>query len=210
MKNKGSKNLLTITLAALIVLSTAAASVMSGCGDNAESVNATTNVVETSIVTEIIEYTQVVTDNKNVEETKATNKKPENNENSETKKPQNGNSNSSSNNSGNNLPQNNAGNGVVEKPEKPAIILYIPRQAVGLIRFHYTQKDTFCTEKTPVALWPRPLFRFRRQRRIVCPDISVLQFLPRGSAQICVEWIFCLDENGAAAKVLFPGSSGKI
>lgn len=119
MKNKGSKNLLTITLAALIVLSTAAASVMSGCGDNAESVNATTNVVETSIVTEIIEYTQVVTDNKNVEETKATNKKPENNENSETKKPQNGNSNSSSNNSGNNLPQNNAGNGVVEKPEKP-------------------------------------------------------------------------------------------
>ena len=119
MKNKGSKNLLTITLAALIVLSTAAASVMTGCGDNAESVNATTNVVEKSIVTEIIEYTQVVTDNKNVEETKATNKKPENNENSETKKPQNGNSNSSSNNSGNNLPQNNAGNGVVEKPEKP-------------------------------------------------------------------------------------------
>ena len=28
---------------------------------------------------------------------------------------------------------------------------YIPRQAVGLIRFHYTQKDTVCTEETLVA-----------------------------------------------------------
>ena len=118
MKNKSSKNLLTVTIAALVVLSTAAASIMTGCGDNAESVNATTNVVETSIVTEIIEYTQVVTDNKDdVEETKATEKKTENNETSETKKPENGNSNSSSNNSGNDLPQNNAAGDVVEKPD---------------------------------------------------------------------------------------------
>ncbi len=115
MKNKGSKHLLTATLATLIALTTAAASVMTGCGDNSESVNATTNVVETSIVTEIIEYTQVVTDKGN-----SADEKSENDENESSEKPENGNVNSNSSNSDNDSPQNNAGNGNIEKPESSA------------------------------------------------------------------------------------------
>ncbi len=115
MKNKGSKHLLTATLATLIALTTAAASVMTGCGDNSESVNATTNVVETSIVTEIIEYTQVVTDKEN-----SADEKSENDENESSEKPENGNVNSNSSNSDNDSPQNNAGNGNIEKPESSA------------------------------------------------------------------------------------------
>lgn len=58
MKNlKKSKHILTVTLAAMIVLSTAVASVMSGCGKNTDSTGETIVVSETQIVTNVVEET---------------------------------------------------------------------------------------------------------------------------------------------------------
>jgi len=64
---------------------------------------------------------------------------------------------------------------------------HIPRQAVGLIRFHYTQKDTVCTEGNAGRPRPRLSFSVRSAPGgSVCPDFSV-PALPRGSVQICME-----------------------
>lgn len=55
--------MLTIILAALITVTTGAASIMSGCGDSEISdTSATKTVTETEIVTRIVEYTETVTD----------------------------------------------------------------------------------------------------------------------------------------------------
>lgn len=64
MKNsKKSKHILTVTLAAMIVLSTAVASVMSGCGDNTDSTGETVVISETQIVTSIVEETYATDEN---------------------------------------------------------------------------------------------------------------------------------------------------
>lgn len=62
-KNRKSTHMLTIMLAALITVTTAATSIMTGCGEPESSdTNATVVINETQIVTSIVEYTEVVTD----------------------------------------------------------------------------------------------------------------------------------------------------
>lgn len=56
-KTKKSKHFLTIALASLIVLSSASAAVMSGCGENSESTDETKTVSETQLVTVVVDET---------------------------------------------------------------------------------------------------------------------------------------------------------
>ncbi|MGN0448909.1 MAG: cohesin domain-containing protein [Ruminococcus sp.] len=56
-KSKKSKQILTIALASLIVLSATSAAVMSGCGENSESTNETKTVTETELVTVVVDET---------------------------------------------------------------------------------------------------------------------------------------------------------
>lgn len=56
-KAKKSKQILTIALASLIVLSATSAAVMSGCGENSESTNETKAVTETELVTVVVDET---------------------------------------------------------------------------------------------------------------------------------------------------------
>ena len=56
-KAKKSKQILTIALASLIVLSAASAAVMSGCGESSESTNETKTVTETQLVTVVVDET---------------------------------------------------------------------------------------------------------------------------------------------------------
>lgn len=56
-KGKKSKQILTIALASLIVLSAASAAVMSGCGESSESTNETKTVTETELVTVVVDET---------------------------------------------------------------------------------------------------------------------------------------------------------
>lgn len=56
-KAKKSKQILTIALASLIVLSATSAAVMSGCGENSESTNETKTVTETELVTVVVDET---------------------------------------------------------------------------------------------------------------------------------------------------------
>lgn len=52
-----SKQILTIALASLIVLSATSAAVMSGCGESSESTNETKTVTETELVTVVVDET---------------------------------------------------------------------------------------------------------------------------------------------------------
>lgn len=56
-KGKKSKQILTIALASLIVLSAASSAVMSGCGESSESTNETKTVTETELVTVVVDET---------------------------------------------------------------------------------------------------------------------------------------------------------
>lgn len=56
-KAKKSKQILTIALASLIVLSATSAAVMSGCGESSESTNETKTVTETELVTVVVDET---------------------------------------------------------------------------------------------------------------------------------------------------------
>ena len=56
-KGKKSKQILTIALASLIVLSAASSAGMSGCGESAESTNETKTVTETELVTVVVDET---------------------------------------------------------------------------------------------------------------------------------------------------------
>ena len=56
-KAKKSKQILTIALASLIVLSAASSAVMSGCGESSESTNETKTVTETELVTVVVDET---------------------------------------------------------------------------------------------------------------------------------------------------------
>lgn len=56
-KAKKSKQIMTIALASLIVLSATSAAVMSGCGESSESTNETKTVTETELVTVVVDET---------------------------------------------------------------------------------------------------------------------------------------------------------
>lgn len=81
MQNKKSKHLLTIALASLIVFSTTAASVMTGCSDNKGSQKETKVVVETQVVTEIVEGTYATDSNGNTVANSNNNNNGNNNQN---------------------------------------------------------------------------------------------------------------------------------
>lgn len=112
-KGRKSKHILTVTLAALIVLSTAVASVMSGCGESAESTGETVVVSETQIVTSIVEETYATDENgetivsdqnsnsSDSDSNSSENSESGNNSSSNTSKTSSGNSSQSSNSSNN-------------------------------------------------------------------------------------------------------------
>ena len=113
MKNtKKSKRILVATMALMIALSTSVASVMSGCGENADSTADTIAINETQIVTEIVDETyatdengQVVTNSSNDDSESDSNNNGNSSQNSESEnsnsseKSSNSNSDSSSKNS---------------------------------------------------------------------------------------------------------------
>ena len=73
----------------------------------------------------------------------------------------------------------------IEKPAEPAIIRHIPKRVLGYPRFHYTQTDTVCTEKTMLILG-NPGWHFLS----LCREIRVLTSVlraQRSSVQICAE-----------------------
>ena len=117
MKNKKSKQLLIIALASLIAVSTAAASVMTGCGENSEETSATKTIVETSVVTRVNEDpnptdengNEISVDNisSNNSENKTNNASSANGDSSSSKNGNSANGNTANGNSG----SNNSGNG---------------------------------------------------------------------------------------------------
>ncbi len=112
MKNKKSKHLLIIALASLIAVSTAAASVMTGCGENSEETSATKTIVETSVVTRVNEEPNPTDENGNeisVDNISSNNSKNKTNNGSSANG---GSSGSNSSNSGNgNSANGNSGGG---------------------------------------------------------------------------------------------------
>ena len=61
-KNKKSKSVLIAVLASLVIVTTASASLMSGCGNN-DSTPDEASVVGTSVVSKVIEGTYSIIDN---------------------------------------------------------------------------------------------------------------------------------------------------
>lgn len=131
-KAKKSKQILTIALASLIVLSATSAAVMSGCGENSESTNETKTVTETELVTVVVDETYatdakgntVSSESKGSDTSYNGNGNSQNNESSSSQKTNNSgssagssaggnnsnNSSSSNSNSGNNNNNNNNSN----------------------------------------------------------------------------------------------------
>lgn len=131
-KAKKTKQILTIALASLIVLSATSAAVMSGCGENSESTNETKTVTETELVTVVVDETYatdakgntVSAESKGSDTSSNGNSNSQNNESSSSQKTNNSgssagssaggnnskNSSSSNSNSGNNNNNNNNSN----------------------------------------------------------------------------------------------------
>ena len=109
-KGKKSKQILTIALASLIVLSAASAAVMSGCGESSESTNETKTVTETELVTVVVDETYATDAKGNTipAETKGSdtssngNANNQNNESSSSQKTNNSSSSANSSSGGNN------------------------------------------------------------------------------------------------------------
>lgn len=112
MKNKKSKHLLIIALASLIAVSTAAASVMTGCGENSEETSATKTIVETSVVTRVNEEPNPTDENGNeisVDNISSNNSKNKTNNGSSANGGSSGSNSANGNSSGSN--SSNSGNG---------------------------------------------------------------------------------------------------
>ena len=109
-KEKKSKQILTIALASLIVLSAASAAVMSGCGENSESTNETKTVTETELVTVVVDETYatdakgntVPAESKGSDTSSNGNANSQNNESSSSQKTNNSSSSANSSSGGNN------------------------------------------------------------------------------------------------------------
>lgn len=131
MQNKSinkPKRFLTVALAGLILISTAAASIMSGCGENSESSGETKAAKETEVVTEIVDVTYATDSNGNTVPAKnsesSANKKT-NNEKSENSSSKGSDNSSSANkegssksndNSSSTAKNNNSSSAVTNKP----------------------------------------------------------------------------------------------
>jgi len=119
-KTKKSKNILSIALASLIVLSSISAAVMSGCGESSESTNETKTVNETELVTVVVDGTYATDANGNTvsaentgSQTSSNGNSSEKNENSSSQKTNNSGSSSANSSSGgnsNNSASSNSGN----------------------------------------------------------------------------------------------------
>lgn len=109
-KAKKSKQILTIALASLIVLSAASAAVMSGCGESSESTNETKTVTETELVTVVVDETYatdakgntIPAENKGSDTSSNGNANNQNNESSSSQKTNNSSSSANSSSGGNN------------------------------------------------------------------------------------------------------------
>ena len=109
-KAKKSKQILTIALASLIVLSAASAAVMSGCGESSESTNETKTVTETELVTVVVDETYatdakgntIPAENKGSDTSSNGNGNNQNNESSSSQKTNNSSSSANSSSGGNN------------------------------------------------------------------------------------------------------------
>lgn len=109
-KAKKSKQILTIALASLIVLSAASAAVMSGCGESSESTNETKTVTETELVTVVVDETYatdakgntIPAESKGSDTSSNGNGNNQNNESSSSQKTNNSSSSANSSSGGNN------------------------------------------------------------------------------------------------------------
>lgn len=109
-KGKKSKQILTIALASLIVLSAASAAVMSGCGESSESTNETKTVTETELVTVVVDETYatdakgntIPAESKGSDTSSNGNANNQNNESSSSQKTNNSSSSANSSSGGNN------------------------------------------------------------------------------------------------------------
>lgn len=109
-KAKKSKQILTIALASLIVLSAASAAVMSGCGESSESTNETKTVTETELVTVVVDETYatdakgntIPAESKGSDTSSNGNANNQNNESSSSQKTNNSSSSANSSSGGNN------------------------------------------------------------------------------------------------------------
>lgn len=120
-KTKKSKNILSIALASLIVLTATSAAVMSGCGEGSESTNETRTVTETELVTVVVDGTYATDANGNTvsaentgSQTSSNGNSSEKNENSSSQNANNSGAysanSSSGGNSSNNSASSNSGN----------------------------------------------------------------------------------------------------
>lgn len=120
-KTNKSKHFLTIALASLIVLSSASAAVMSGCGENSESTDETKTVSETQLVTVVVDETtatdasgntvSAVNTGSNTSSNASSNEKNENSSSQNTNNSgSSANSSSSNSNSNNSASSNNSSN----------------------------------------------------------------------------------------------------
>lgn len=120
-KTNKSKHILTIALASLIVLSSASAAVMSGCGENSESTDETKTVSETQLVTVVVDETtatdasgntvSAVNTGSNTSSNASSNEKNENSSSQNTNNSgSSANSSSSNSNSNNSASSNNSSN----------------------------------------------------------------------------------------------------
>lgn len=109
-KGKKSKQILTIALASLIVLSAASAAVMSGCGESSESTNETKTVTGTELVTVVVDETYatdakgntIPAESKGSDTSSNGNANNQNNESSSSQKTNNSSSSANSSSGGNN------------------------------------------------------------------------------------------------------------
>lgn len=108
-KTKKSKNILSIALASLIVLSSISAAVMSGCGEGSESTNETKTVTETELVTVVVDGTYATDANGNTVSAENTDSQTSSNGNGSSEKNENSSS-QNSNNSGSSANSSSGGN----------------------------------------------------------------------------------------------------
>ena len=108
-KTKKSKNILSIALASLIVLTATSAAVMSGCGEGSESTNETKTVTETELVTVVVDGTYATDANGNTVSAENTGSQTSSNGNGSSEKNENSSS-QNSNNSGSSANSSSGGN----------------------------------------------------------------------------------------------------
>lgn len=110
-KTKKSKHILTVVLASLVVLTATSAAVMTGCGENSESTNATKVVTETELVTVAVDVTNATDASGNTVSAENVDSKTSSNENGGN----NSNGSASNNNSGNSSNKNSNSNNTASK-----------------------------------------------------------------------------------------------